>query len=106
MKTIEKIEFTSDRIETFFGWSRRVRVGGQEYAISVRRGKSVRIPYQRRGHNKGWHWHGAVYRISTNHGRVWEGRVPGSIGCRGLLFEAGVVNEPAEMVGTDDARSL
>ncbi len=80
--------FTAEKCENFLGWSRTVRVGDQEYAVSVRRGKSVRIRYRKQ---RGFHWYGSVYRIGTNHGRVWEDRVPGSIGCRGLLIEAGVL---------------
>lgn len=85
------VEFKSDKIENMAGWSRQVKVGDQEYSCSVRRGKSVRIPYKPRGQNKGWHWYGSVYRIGANAGRVWEDRVPGSIGCRGLLIEAGII---------------
>jgi len=87
------IEFTSEKRETFDGWSRTVRVAGQEYSVSVRRGKMVRIPYKPRGQNKGFHWYGSVYRIGANAGRVWTDRVPGSIGCRGLLIDAGVIEK-------------
>lgn len=83
------IIFTSEKRETFAGWSRCVKVGDQEYSVSVRRGKSVRVPYHKK---RGFHWYGAVYRIGTNHGRVWEDRVPGSIGCRGLLIDAGIID--------------
>jgi hypothetical protein len=88
------ITFTSDKREAFFGaWSRNVRVGEQEYALSVSRGKSVRIPYKPRGKNRGWQWHGSVYQIGANHKCVWSGRVPGSIGCRGLLIKAGILTD-------------
>jgi hypothetical protein len=90
--TTKEFAFTSERRDTVGGWSRCVRVGEQEYAVSVKRGKSVRIPYKPRGKNRGWHWHGAVYRIGANAGFVWQDRVPGSIGCRGLLIEAGVID--------------
>jgi len=83
--------FTGPRRDNGFGWSRTVKVGEQEYAVSIKRGKSVRIPYKPRGKNKGWWWYGSVYRIGTNHGHVWTDRVPGSLGCRGLLIEAGVL---------------
>jgi hypothetical protein len=92
-KAMGAITFTSGKIENMAGWSRRVKVGEQEYACSVRRGKSVRIRYKPRGENMGWHWYGAVYKVGSNAGRVWEDRVPGSIGCRGLLIEAGVISE-------------
>jgi hypothetical protein len=84
--------FTSAKREDVSGWSRNVMVGDQEYAVSVRRGKSVRIPYKPRGKNRGFHWHGSVYKIGKNCGQVWSDRVPGSIGCRGLLIEAGVID--------------
>ena len=83
------IEFTSKRLDHFAGgWSRRCRVNGVEYHVSVRRGKSVRIPYKPRGQNRGWQWHGTVY---SNGKCLWSGRVPGSIGVRGLLIEAEVI---------------
>ena len=84
------ITFTTEKIEKMDGWSRRVKVGDTEYYCSVRRGKMVRIPYKPRGENKGFHWYGAVYEVGGS--RIWEDRVPGSIGCRGLLFEAGVID--------------
>lgn len=84
--------FTGPRVDSFSGWSRTVKVRDQEYAVSIRRGKSIRIPYKPRGKNRGWQWWGSVYRIANNHGKVWEDRVPGSLGCRGLLVEAGVID--------------
>lgn len=88
-----RIEFTSAKLERFDGWARNCRVDGVEYQVSVRRGKSVRIPYKPRGQNKGWHWHGTVYSEGRH---LWSDRVPGSIGVRGLLLEAGVFDEPDE----------
>jgi hypothetical protein len=87
--------FTSEKRETFGGWSRNVRVGDQEYSCSIRRGKAVRIRYKPRGQNIGFHWYGAVYKVGGNGGRVWEDRVPGSLGCRGLLIEAGILDGEA-----------
>lgn len=87
-----KFLITSEvRPKMFGGWSRTVKVGDQEYSVSVERGRSVRIPYKPRGKNRGFKWHGHVYKISTNHGWVWNGDVPGSIGCRGLLTKAGIL---------------
>jgi hypothetical protein len=86
------IVFTSDRRDDGFGgWSRNVRIGDQEFTCSVRRGRPVRIPYKPRGQNRGWKWNGAVYRMGAAGGFVWSGDVPGSIGCRGLLLEAGLL---------------
>jgi hypothetical protein len=82
---MNKIKFTSEKRETFAGWSRNCRLNGVDYSVSVKRGKAVRIAFKPRGKNRGWHWHGAVY---SNGRCVWSGRVPGSIGVRGLLHEA------------------
>lgn len=88
-----KITFTGQRFNKMFGgWTRTCKVGEQEFYCSVTKGKSVRIPFKPRGQNRGWQWHGEVCRITSNHGRVWSGRVPGSIGVRGLLIEAGVID--------------
>lgn len=87
------IEFISDKIEDFYGWSRRCRVDGVEYRVSVQRGKAVRIPYKPRGKNRGWQWQGTVY---SNGRCVWSDRVPGSSGARGMLIRAGVINMPQE----------
>jgi hypothetical protein len=88
------IEFTSDKRETLFGWSRNCRVGAADYAVTVQRGKSVRIAFKPRGQNRGWQWHGSVYMGGPNGGRcLWSGRVDGSIGVRGLLIMAGVFAE-------------
>ena len=86
-----RIEFTGNKVERFGGgWSRNCRVNGIDYSVSVTRGKSVRIPFKPRGKNRGWQWHGAVY----SQGRcLWSGRVPGSIGVRGLLLEAQIEAE-------------
>ena len=89
---MSKITFTSEKREGLFGdWSRSVKVGEQQYVCSVRRGKSVRIPYHKK---RGWQWHGSVYQYGG--GCLFAGRVPGSIGCRGLLIEAGVIAEAGE----------
>ncbi len=90
------LTFTSEKKENFSGWSRTVKIGEQEYSVSMRRGKMVRIRYKPRGQNKGFHWYGSVYKIGSNHGLVWEGRVPGSLGVRGILIDAGVIGCEAE----------
>ena len=86
-----KIEYTSEKRESITGWSRNVKIGDQEYCCSVRRDKSVRIAY--RGNKRGWTWWGTVYRVGTNSGHVWGGQVPGSLGCKGLLIDAGVIKK-------------
>lgn len=89
---MNKIEFTSDKIESWNGWSRNCRVNGVEYAVSVRRGKSVRIPYKPRGKNRGWKWNGTVYSKGDC---LWSDDVPGSIGVRGLLDRAHIYGKRA-----------
>jgi hypothetical protein len=44
---------------------RTVKIGDAEYSLSVIRERSVWIPFKRRGHNRGWQWHGAVFRINA-----------------------------------------
>lgn len=90
------IEYTTAKRESIWGWSRNAKVDGVEYAVSVKRGKSVRIAFKPRGQNRGFHWHGTVFRLSKGDdrgGMVWSGRVPRSIGVRGLLIEAGVYTD-------------
>ena len=82
------IEFTTDKIENFTGWTRNCRVNGVAYCVSMRRGNPVRIAYKPRGKNRGWQWYGSVY---SNGQRVWVGRVPGSLGVRGILIDAGII---------------
>lgn len=84
-----KIAFVTEKRVSSDGWARTVTVGGVEYQCSVRHWKPVRIAYKPRGQNRGWKWWGTVYK--TGGGRVWSGEVPGSIGCRGLLAAAGLV---------------
>ena len=85
---MSRIEFITDRRESVFGgWYRNCKVDGIEYQCSVKRGKSVRIPFKPRGQNRGFHWHGSVYSGGKC---LWAGRVPGSIGVRGLLIEADI----------------
>jgi hypothetical protein len=84
----DKVVFLADKVETLGGWSRRVQVGERQFHVSVRRGRSVRIPYKPRGQNRGWQWHGCVYEGNRC---IWDGRVPSTIGCRGLLIDAGVL---------------
>jgi len=81
-----EIKFTTPKTEHLFGgWSRNCVVNDIEYNVMMRRGKSVRIPYHKK---RGWQWHGTVY---SNGRCVFSGRVPGSLGVRGLLIEAGVL---------------
>lgn len=81
------IEFTGPRKDRFGGWSRNCRVAGADYSVSVQRDRPVTIPFKPRGKNRGWTWQGAVW----SQGRcIWLGRVPGSLGVKGLLIKAGV----------------
>lgn len=77
----------------FGGWSRKATLNGIEYTVSMRRGKMVRIPYKPRGKNKGWQWHGAVWKAN---GCVWSDKVTKSTGVRGMLAAAGLLGEPTD----------
>jgi hypothetical protein len=77
-----KVQFLAAPIESFDGWSRLCSVNGTQYHVSVRRGRSVRIPFKPRGKNRGWKWNGTVYSGGKC---VWSGEVPGSIGASGLI---------------------
>jgi hypothetical protein len=85
---VQDIEYLNPKTsDSWGGWSRRCRFEGVEYHVSVKRGKSVRIPFKPRGKNRGWKWNGCVYADGK---QIWVGPVPGSIGVLGLLNEAGV----------------
>jgi hypothetical protein len=75
------------------GWSRRVAVGDVEYIVGVEAGRRVRIPFRprngRKGKAHGYQWFGFVRAVNGK--SVWEGRVNGSLGCRGLLVAAGIL---------------
>lgn len=87
-----KMQFTSKKREALSGWSRDVIVDGQEYSVSVARGKRVRIAFRPRGRNIGWHWYAQVWTIGKDGKRVWgPERVPGSLGVRGILKDAGII---------------
>jgi hypothetical protein len=89
-----KIEFTSPKRDSFLGdWSRDCRVAGVDYQVAVRRGSRVRIPYKPVGQNIGFKYNGTVY----SGGRcLWSGRVIGSLGVRGLLLKAGVIEKTGD----------
>lgn len=74
------------------GWSRKVKVGDQEYIVGVERGKRVRIAYKPRGQNIGWKWRGFVRDAKGR--EIWSGLVPKTLGARGLLADAGVISIP------------
>lgn len=71
-------------------WYREATVGGIMYRVSMSHGKRVRIPYKPRGPGAyGFHWYGLV-RDADGH-RIWSGRAPKSLGVRGMLIVAGVI---------------
>lgn len=93
-------EFVAPRHEYRFGngWCRKVKVGDTEYLVGVERGKMVRIAFKPKGQNRGFHWWGFVRTAKGK--EIWGGRVPKTLGCRGLLIDAGIIDqkskEPAE----------
>ena len=72
----------------FGGWARSLTIDGAEYRVGVTRGKAVRIAYKPRGENIGHQWNGWVMKWGSN---IWAGRVGGSLGARGLLKRADVI---------------
>ncbi len=74
------------------GWSAQVTLRGVQYNCAVERGKSVRIPFMPRGRSRGWQWWGTVRRREDARA-VFYGRVPKSIGARGLLKAARLIGE-------------
>jgi hypothetical protein len=84
-----KYELIGPKHESISGWTRTCSVDGTLYSVVVSRGKSVRIRYKPRGQNRGWQWHGSVY---ANGRCLWSGRIPGSLGARGILIEAGILS--------------
>ena len=91
----QKITFLGPKREgRLGGWDRQVEVNGVQYTCAVRRGKRVRIPYKPRGPGAyGYWWHGSVYRLGENGGPILQARTIKSIGCKGLLIDAGVIKK-------------
>lgn len=75
--------------ETISGTYWRVTVDGVPYFVGRERGKRVRIPYQPRGHNTGYQWHGVVR--DANARTIHYGRVGKSTGYLGILHDAGLI---------------
>ena len=88
MPTIKSL---SPKNENFRGWSRIATLSDErQFYVSVTRGKRVRIPYKPRGQNIGFHWHATV---TERNGKVRDAfRVPKSLGVRGILRHAGVID--------------
>lgn len=79
------------RVHPMGGWKRKVSVAGVVYYVGIEQGRRVRIAYKPRGENWGHLWYGSVY---TEDGcKLWGANVPGSLGVRGLLTEAGVISQ-------------
>lgn len=87
--TNKRVELGERKADGWGGWSRAATVDGVRYRVSVTRGRAVRIPYKRRGENRGYKWNGSVYGPDAR--CVWSGDVGGSIGARGLLLAAGII---------------
>lgn len=79
------------------GWSRKVTVDGVEYRVGVEQGKAVRIPYKRRGQNRGYRWYGFVRDTAGK--AIWEGEVAKTLGARGLLGLAGLIERKCTHCG-------
>lgn len=70
------------------GWSRLVIVDGQGFKVGIRSMGRVKLMYRPRG-SYGHVWEGYVYAVRC----LFSGDVRGSIGARGLLKLAGVMEE-------------
>lgn len=71
------------------GWRRVAEVDGVKYRVGVQSRGRVRLMYRPRT-QRGHIWSGWVYRLEDG-ARLWAGDVRGSIGARGLLRAAGVI---------------
>lgn len=82
---------------SFGGWSQQVCVADRLYVVGVEPGKRVRIMYKPRGPGAyGYKWHGFV-RSADDGARVnWSDEVPGSLGVRGLLIDAGILTRVSD----------
>ena len=81
----------SEKRTSMQGWARTATLAdGRVFYVSVRRGKRVRIPYKPRVENVGFHWWAEVYEPATKN-RSRSFRVSKSLGVRGILIDAGVI---------------
>lgn len=77
---------------SFGGWSQMVCVADRLYVVGVEPGKRVRIAYKPRGKGAyGYQWLGFVRSADDGKRVYWRDDVPGSLGVRGLLTDAGVL---------------
>jgi hypothetical protein len=84
-----KVEIV-ERREGLAGRYWRVVVDGVTYHVANERGKMVRIPYQPRGRNRGFHWYGIVRDEKGE--ELYRGRVFKSTGPLSLLHDVGVIS--------------
>lgn len=85
------------------GWSRVVELDdGRRFRVTVTRGNRVRIAFKPIGPTGfGYKWYGRVWELTdamvggrhVDTVEVWEGEVGKSIGARGLLTYAGIVEK-------------
>ncbi len=87
------------------GWSRVVELDdGRRFRVTVSRGNRVRIAFKPAGPGGwGFKWYGRVSEfVDLNlHAEIWHGEVGKSIGARGLLARAGLVEKgksPREVI--------
>ena len=81
----------SEKRTSMSGWARTATLSdGRVFHVNVRKGKTVRIPYKPRGENIGFHWWAEVYEPATKN-RSRSFRVSKSLGVRGILIDAGVI---------------
>jgi len=73
-------------------WSQEVDVAGTRYRVRIIRGRRVRVAYSAKWGNK---WYGEIYNVASSK-RIWDAEIPGSLGVRGMLLDAGLVQLPSK----------
>lgn len=77
----------------FGGWSQMVCVADRLYTVGIQPGKRVRIQYKPRGKGAyGYKWNGFVRSMDDGKRVYLNFEVPGSLGVRGLLIDAGILS--------------
>ena len=96
-----KIKLGKKNTSYMGGWTRYATLdNGRMFQVCVSRGKRVRIAFQRRGKNIGFHWWAMVREVDNNGDRFPKTikrfvnfRVSKSLGVRGILRELNLLDD-------------